>query len=456
MTEKKTHIIILAAGQGTRLNSKLPKVMHKVGGLPLVGHVLRTARASASAPLISLVLAPSMDTVATFAKKVHPEITLCYQDPPLGTGHAVSCALETLGKSLQPQDCVIILFGDTPLIQTDTLDKVHQTLNQTEASLVVVGMHVADPKSYGRLVCTPEGRLVKIVEARDASPAEQEIQFCNSGIMGFQAQCLQDVLPKIQACKGEYYLTAAIEQAHAQGYILQTLAAPSEDVEGVNTRADLAQAEAVFQRRAREKALARGCTLLDPASVYFSYDTAVSADTVIEPHVFFGESVTLDEGTTVRAFSYLEGTHLKKGATVGPFARLRPHTEIGENARIGNFVEVKNTTLGPKAKANHLSYLGDASIGEGANIGAGTITCNYDGYDKHKTTIGAGAFIGSNTSLVAPIQIGQNALIAAGSTLTQDVPAEALALGRADQKILDQKARLVRLKKEQTFNKKVG
>lgn len=441
MQKHTTHLIILAAGNGTRMCSSLPKVMHKIAGLPMLGHVLDTSHELDFAE-VTVVLAPAMKAVAAFAIARHSAVQIAYQDKQLGTAHAVSKALESV--VLGNDDDIVVLFGDTPLIQNTTISQVLDLLDDApKTGIVVAGMTPADPKSYGRLVCDSKGRLLKIVEFKQASVAEKAISFCNSGIMAFKARCLEKTLPAIQAqsANGEYYLTDAIEIAGTHGFNVQTLNVPADEVEGVNTRADLAQAEGCYQARRRLEFLKAGCTMVDPGTVYFSHDTVLDADVTLEPNVFFGPNVQVKSGVLIKGFSHIEGAVIEANATVGPFARLRPGTVIGEEARVGNFVEIKNTTFGKGAKANHLSYVGDATVGANANIGAGTITCNYDGYFKHKTTIAEGAFIGSNSCLVAPVSIGKNAMVGAASTITKDVAADELSVARAPQKSFPEKAK---------------
>ncbi len=442
----KTHLIILAAGNGTRMASEHPKVMHKIASLPMLGHVLKAAQSLSdqSTSLIdtTLVLAPAMKKVAEFAQNYLPSVRIAYQTKQLGTAHAVSSALQDM--TFDDGETVVVLFGDTPLIQATTLSKVTALLkNNAKTGVVVVGMTPQDPKAYGRLVCDNAGRFLKIIEFKHASDAEKSISFCNSGVMAFKADCLQKVLPKIkeQSLNGEYYLTDAIELAPSYHFEVHAIEVPAEEVEGVNTRVELAQAEKRYQTRRRQEALMLGCTMIAPETVYFAHDTVIDSDVMIEPNVFFGPQVHVKSHVTLKAFSHIEGAVLEENATVGPFARLRPGTIIGENARIGNFVEVKNTTFAEGAKANHLSYVGDATVGAKANIGAGTIMCNYDGYQKHKTTIEEGAFIGSNSCLVAPVSVGKNAIVGAGSILTKNVAKDALAVARAPRKTFEGKAK---------------
>ena len=460
------HLIILAAGNGTRMVSKKPKVMHDIAGLPLLGHVLKATRGLSPVTkktsfTTTVVLAPAMTGVADFVKSFEPKTRIAYQKEQLGTAHAVSCALE--GLSLQEDDTVIILFGDTPLIKTSTIATVNDFISpspqqKTVTGVVVVGMTPLDSNAYGRLACDEAGKLLKIVEFKHASEAEKEITFCNSGIMAFKASCLQKVLPDIKAqqANGEYYLTDAIEAACDHGFDIHTLNVPFEEVEGVNTQRDLAQAEARYQNRRRLEFLDLGCTMIAPETVYFSHDTVIEPNVTLEPNIFFGPRVILKSGTVIKAFSHIEGALIEENATVGPFARLRPGTTIGQEARIGNFVEVKNATFASGAKANHLSYVGDATVGAKANIGAGTITCNYDGYFKHKTEIGEGAFIGSNSCLVAPVSIGKNAIVGAASTITKSVEEDELAVARAPQKAFANKAKQIHETKSKLKKQRVA
>lgn len=462
----QTHLIILAAGNGTRMASKKPKVMHDIAGLPLLGHVLKATKGLSSLDdKISLsttvVLAPTMTDVAGFVSSFEKKARIAYQSEQLGTAHAVSCALD--GLSLQDDDSVVVLFGDTPLIKTSTIATVMDFLSppsqqRNVTGVVVVGMTPPDSNAYGRLVCDKAGKLLKIVEFKHANKAEKEITFCNSGIMAFKASCLQKVLPDIRAqnANGEYYLTDAIEATHRHGFDIQTLNVPFEEVEGVNTQKDLAQAEARYQNRRRLEFLDLGCSMIAPETVYFSYDTVIESNVTLEPNVFFGLQVVLKSGVVIKAFSHIEGALVEENAIVGPFARLRPGTKIGQDVRIGNFVEVKNATFASGAKANHLSYVGDATIGAKANIGAGTITCNYDGYFKHRTEIGEGAFIGSNSCLVAPVSIGRNAIIGAASTITKNIEDDELAVARAPQKAFANKAKQIHENKSKLKKQKVA
>jgi bifunctional UDP-N-acetylglucosamine pyrophosphorylase/glucosamine-1-phosphate N-acetyltransferase len=420
--------IVLAAGKGTRMRSDLPKVMHRLAGRPLVQHVL-----AALAPLAPrrtvVVLAPGMETVAAAL----PGTAIAIQREALGTGHATLAALPALAG--EPLDDVLVLFGDTPLLTTATLEAMlAERRRAPEAAVVVLGMRPDDPAEYGRLVVA-DGMLEAIVEAKDASPLQREIGLCNSGVMAIDATRLAALLDAIGTdnAKGEYYLTDIVGVARRQGLPCRIVEAPAEELVGVNSRSDLAAAEALMQQRLRAAAMAGGATLTAPETVFLSADTTIGRDVTIAPYVVCGPGVVIEDRAEILSFCHFVGARIGAGAIVGPYARLRPGAAIGEDAHIGNFVEVKQATIGRGAKANHLSYIGDAEIGEGANIGAGTITCNYDGYTKELTRIGAGAFIGSNTVLVAPVRVGAGAYVGAASTIVSDVPDDALALSRAPQ-----------------------
>jgi bifunctional UDP-N-acetylglucosamine pyrophosphorylase / glucosamine-1-phosphate N-acetyltransferase len=429
MPKRSCLAIVLAAGEGTRMRSATPKVLHKVGGRPILGHVLATASAS-GVTRIAVVVGPDARAVEKYVAEASPEATVCVQARQRGTADAVLAARKEIAKGA---DDVIVLYGDTPLVTTATLNRMRRALAKG-GDIVVLGFRPADPARYGRLI-VDKGRLVAIRETRDASREERAIGLCNAGIMAFNGATLLATLKKIgnANAKGEFYLTDAVEVANRAGRKVVALEAPADEVLGIDTRKALAAAERVFQERAREAAMARGATLIAPETVWFSHDTRLGRDVIVEPNVFFGPGVTVGDGATIRANSHIEGARIAAGASIGPFARLRPGTEIGPNAKVGNFVEIKNAVIDKGAKANHLSYIGDAHIGAAANIGAGTITCNYDGFDKYRTEIGAGAFIGSNTSLIAPVTVGDNAYVASGSVITRDVAAGALALARGRQ-----------------------
>ncbi|HET9070228.1 MAG TPA: bifunctional UDP-N-acetylglucosamine diphosphorylase/glucosamine-1-phosphate N-acetyltransferase GlmU [Amaricoccus sp.] len=423
-------VILLAAGQGTRMNSDLPKVLHPLAGAPLVAHALATARAIEPERTI-LVTGHGAEAVAAAARGIDPEIRIVEQGEQLGTAHAVRQALPELAGF---EGDVVVLYGDTPLIRPETLEAMIAA-RAGGAAVVVLGFEAADPGAYGRLVLDAEGGLAAIVEAREASPEELALGLCNSGLLAADAATLAELVAEVgnENAKGEYYLTDVVALARARGLGAAAITCPEAETLGVNSRADLAAAEAAFQARARAAAMANGATLTDPGSVFFALDTHVGRDVVIGPNVVFGPEVTVESGATILAFCHLEGCHISRGARIGPFARLRPGAEIAEEAHVGNFVEVKNAIVEEGAKANHLAYIGDAVVGRGANVGAGTIICNYDGVFKHRTEIGAGAFIGSNSALVAPVRIGARAVVAAGSVITTDVPDEALAIARGRQ-----------------------
>ena len=422
-------VIVLAAGQGTRMNSDLPKVLHLLAAAPLLDHALAAARGLEPERTI-LVIGHGGEAVAAAARDIDPEIRIVRQEEQLGTAHAVRQAAPELAGF---EGDVVILYADTPLVRPETLAAMLDA-RASGAAVVVLGFEAADPGGYGRLV-TRDGALEAIVEAKDATPDQLAIRLCNSGLLAADAATLAALLAEVgnDNAKGEYYLTDVVALARARGLTAAAITCDEAETLGVNSRADLAIAEAAFQARARAEALANGTTLTDPATVWFALDTVIGRDVTIGPNVFFGPEVTIESGATIHAFSHLEGCHVSRGARIGPFARLRPGAEIAEDAHIGNFVEVKNAIVEEGAKANHLTYIGDARVGRGANIGAGTITCNYDGVFKHRTEIGAHAFIGSNSALVAPVRIGDGALVAAGSVITTDVPADALAVARAKQ-----------------------
>ncbi|MGV8830517.1 MAG: bifunctional UDP-N-acetylglucosamine diphosphorylase/glucosamine-1-phosphate N-acetyltransferase GlmU [Devosia sp.] len=418
--------IILAAGEGTRMRSSLPKVLHQVGGLPMIGHVLRTAQ-SAGSSSIALVVGASSEKVRASAMATAPDAILAVQEERLGTGHAVRQAHAAYATA---KGNVIVLYADNPLVSPATLAEIGSRLD-AGADIVVVAYRPEDPTNLGRLL-TEDGRLVAIREHKDASEAERLIGLCNSGIMGFKADALRAVIDRIgnSNAKGEYYLTDAVELANADGRRVEYVEANPAEVVGVDDRSKLAQAELTFQDLRRADFMAAGVTLHDPRSVWFSYDTEIAQDVTIEPNVVFGPGVKIETGAVIHAFSHIEGAHIGPNSSVGPFARLRPGANLAEGAKIGNFVEIKKAEIGKGTKVSHLSYIGDATIGDDVNIGAGVITVNYDGYNKHQTIVGNNAFIGSNAALVAPVTIGAGALVASGSVITNDVEADALALGR--------------------------
>lgn len=433
MTDRPCLYIVLAAGEGTRMRSAIPKVMHPVAGVPMLGHVLDsisdTTAGTTGDRAVAVVVGPGMDAVSAFLSKRAPEASVHLQSERLGTAHAVLAARDAMTADRG----TLVLFGDTPLVTPETLERMRAAL-VAGADIVVLGFEAADPTGYGRLI-TEGDTVTAIREEREASDEEKSITFCNAGVMAFSKGLLPDLLDAIgnDNAKGEYYLTDAIAIARSRGLTTAAVTCAEAEVQGVNTRAQLAAAEAAMQARLRAAALDGGATMVAPETVFLSRDTRIGQDVLIEPNVVFGPGSSVGDGATVRAFSHIEGASIAAGATVGPYARLRPGSVIGAGARVGNFVEVKAATVEDGAKVNHLTYIGDARVGAGANIGAGTITCNYDGFSKHHTDIGAGAFIGSNTALVAPVTIGDGAYVATGSVITKDVGPDALAFGRARQ-----------------------
>ena len=421
------NLVILAAGAGTRMKSDRPKVLHEVGGAPLLWHAMRAGRALEPARTV-VVAGTGFEEVAAAARAFDPEARIAHQRERLGTGHAVLEAAEALEGAAGD---ALVLYGDTPFVRPDTLLAMTGARGGG-ADLVVLGFEAADPEArYGRLV-TEGDRLLRIVEWKDADAA---IPLCNSGVLACDAGLLLSLLREVgnDNAAGEYYLTDVVGLAVARGLRAAVVRCAEEETLGVNSREELGAAERLFQARARAEALADGVAMAAPETVHFAFDTAVGRDAAVEPYVVFGPGVTVESGARVRAFSHLEGCHVSRGATVGPFARLRPGAELAEDAHVGNFVEIKAASIGQGAKVNHLAYVGDAEVGSGANLGAGTVTCNYDGVSKHRTTIGARAFIGSDTMLVAPVTVGEGAVTGSGSVITEDVPAGALALGRARQ-----------------------
>jgi bifunctional UDP-N-acetylglucosamine pyrophosphorylase/glucosamine-1-phosphate N-acetyltransferase len=428
MPGRPTALVVLAAGAGTRMNSDRPKPLHDLGGLPLIAHALEAGRALMPARIV-VVTGHGAEAVEAAVAGIAPEAVCVRQEEQRGTGHAVLMAAPALEGFAGD---AVVLYADTPFVTPGTLARMQAARDVHD--VVVLGFEAADPGRYGRLVTEGE-RLLRIVEAKDATEAELAIRLCNSGLMAAEADTLMRLLARIepQNAAGEYYLTDLAELAVAEGLSATAVLCPEEETLGINSRAELAVAEARLQAAKRAEMLEAGVTLTWPESVHFAADTVIGRDAVIEPHVVFGPGVTVESGARIRAFSHLEGAHVSAGAVVGPYSRLRPDAEIGEDARIGNFVEVKAATIGEGAKVNHLSYVGDAEIGAGANVGAGTVTCNYDGVMKHRTVVGRGAFIGSDTMLVAPVTVGARAMTASGSVITADVPDGALAVARARQ-----------------------
>lgn len=421
-------VIILAAGHGTRMKSHLPKPLHAVGGRSMLDWSLALAD-SCGAARKAVVWGAHGPQVKARAEAAGALTAL--QDPPMGTGHAVLCAREAFEGFDGP---VAVLFADTPLIRTETLESVFAALD-AGADIAVLGFEPESPAGYGRLIEDSSGALTAIVEEKEATAAQKAVRLCNSGVLAAPARVLFELLSRVtnDNAKGEYYLTDIVALGVAAGHSARAVRADAAEVLGVNSRANLAEAEAAFQARARAAAMEAGVTLIAPETVFFSHDTRIANDVIVEPHVVFGPGVSVKTGAVIHAFSHLEGASIGENASVGPYARLRPGSVLETGAKIGNFVEVKNAVLHTGAKANHLSYIGDADIGAKANIGAGTITCNYDGFFKHRTIVGEGAFIGSNSSLVAPVTIGRGAFTGSGGVITSDVPDDALALARARQ-----------------------
>ena len=421
--------IVLAAGEGTRMRSALPKVLHKVAGQSLLAHVLAAAPKGAGAAL-AVVIGPDHGAVADEVRRLHPDAAIFVQHERLGTAHAVLAAREAIARGA---DDLLVVFGDTPLISAATFARLRAPL-ESGATLAVLGFRAADPTGYGRLL-VESGRLVAVREHADASPQERAIKLSNAGVIAFDGSRALQVIEKIgnANAKGEYYLPDAVTIIRQSGLEAVVIETSEDEVRGINTKAQLAEAEEVMQARLRKAALDAGVTMVAPDTVYLSADTTFGRDVTIEPFVVIGPGVSIADGAVIHSFSHIVESSIGKKASIGPYARLRPKTSVGEGAKIGNFVETKAATLEAGAKVNHLTYIGDAHIGAAANIGAGTITCNYDGFGKHQTTIGAGAFVGSNSSLVAPVKIGRGAYIGSGSVITRDVPDDALAVERSQQ-----------------------
>ena len=423
-----TALIILAAGMGTRMASDMPKVLHQVAGAPLLVHAMMSGAALSPEHTV-IVTGHGAQRVGPIATAFDEAAEVVIQEDRLGTAHAVAQAKNALAGF---SGDAIVLYGDTPFIRPETLEAMIEA--RSDHAVVVLGFDTADPARYGRLV-TKGDTLERIVEFKDATEAERAITLCNSGVICADAETLFDLIDAVgnDNASGEYYLTDIVGLARDRGLSASVVRCDEDETMGVNSRIDLAVAEAAFQTRARTELLTLGVTMTAPETVFLSHDTVIGRDTIIEPNVVFGPGVTVESETTLRAFSHLEGCHVSRGSIVGPYARLRPGTELAENTKIGNFVETKNAIIAEGAKVNHLSYVGDADVGARANIGAGTVTCNYDGVFKHKTTIGADAFIGSNTMLVAPVTVGAEAMTASGSVITTDVEDGALAVGRGKQ-----------------------
>jgi bifunctional UDP-N-acetylglucosamine pyrophosphorylase/glucosamine-1-phosphate N-acetyltransferase len=431
MTARSSLTVVLAAGEGTRMRSSLPKVLHPVAGQSLLAHVLNAAAAGEGSSL-AVVIGPDHEAVAAEARRLRPDAQTFVQRERLGTAHAVLAAREALVRGA---DDLLVVFGDTPLISAEAFARMRAPLRQG-AALAVLGFQAADPTGYGRLV-VENGKLIAIREHADSSAVERGITLCNAGVMAFDGRSALAIIEKIgnSNAKGEYYLTDAVSIVRDLGLEAVVIETSEDEVRGINTKAQLAEAEAVMQARLRRQALEAGVTLIAPDTVYLAADTTFGKDVTIEPFVVIGPGVSIADGTVIHSFSHIVEARIGKKVSVGPYARIRPGTSLGDGARIGNFVETKAATLEAGVKVNHLSYVGDAHVGANSNLGAGTITCNYDGFSKHKTLIGEGAFIGTNSSLVAPIKIGNGAYIGSGSVITKDVPDDALAVERSQQTI---------------------
>jgi bifunctional UDP-N-acetylglucosamine pyrophosphorylase / glucosamine-1-phosphate N-acetyltransferase len=424
-------VVILAAGQGTRMRSDTHKVLHPIAGRPLLLHLLDTVDALGAEKIV-VVLGKGREQVEAAIDGRGAKIAV--QGEQRGTGHAVQQAADALAGYEGP---VVILYGDTPFVRAETLNRMLERLQATDApGVVVLASSPADPLNYGRIVVGEGDRIAKMVEYKDATEEERSVRLCNSGMMAVGASDLFRWLGKVgnDNAAGEYYLPDVVAVAAAEGRAAVVIEGDPYEAAGVNSRAELAHLELEWQRRRREQALVEGATLIDPESVWFAFDTRLGRDVTVEPHVVFGPGVEVADGTVIHVFSHIEGATIGPKASIGPFARIRPGTRLGAGTKVGNFVELKKAEIGEGAKVNHLSYVGDASVGANANIGAGTITCNYDGFRKYGTVIGAGAFIGSNTALVAPVSVGDGAIVGAGSVITRDVEADSLALERSEQK----------------------
>jgi len=434
--------VVLAAGKGTRMKSALPKVLHPVAGEPILGHILRTLQKLGAAQLV-VVVGAQQDNIATYAKSFGAAIGI--QDPPQGTGDAARSAMPALEGFAGD---VMVLYGDNPLLTEETLGKL-LAARAAGADLALMGFKPADPTPYGKLIQLPNGDLDAIVENRDASPEQKKIGFVNAGGFLLDAKLLRTLLGELSNtnAQNEYYLTDIVVGARKRSLRCVAVEVPAEDVLGINSRVELALVEGIMQRRLRERAMLDGVTMTDPASVFLSNDTKFGRDVVIGPNVVFGAKVKVADNVTIKPFCHFEDCTIGEGAIIGPYARLRPGAQIGRDVHIGNFVEIKKAVIEDGAKANHLAYIGDARVGARSNIGAGTITCNYDGFDKHFTDIGEEVFIGSNSALVAPVTIGNGAMVGAGSVITKSVDPHALAVERAEQRQVDGYAEKFRARK---------
>ncbi|MEM6548193.1 MAG: bifunctional UDP-N-acetylglucosamine diphosphorylase/glucosamine-1-phosphate N-acetyltransferase GlmU [Pseudomonadota bacterium] len=429
-TRRPLAIVVLAAGKGTRMRSAIPKVLHPIAGAPMLHHVLRTAQALSPARL-AVVVGHGAEAVGEAAQALVPTAAVCLQAEQRGTGHAVMAALPAIAGF---EGDLLVLYGDVPALCPATLEGLIAGLG-TGAGIMVLGFEAVNPAGYGRLVIDTDGTLARIVEAKDANAEELAITACNSGVMAGDAATIARLLEKVGCnnAQAEYYLTDLPGIAAAEGLTTRTTFCPEAETQGVNDRVELARAEARFQAEARRAHMLAGATLTAPDTVHFAWDTLLGKDVTVGPNVVFGPGVRVGDDADIKAFCHLTECEIAPGAAIGPFARLRGGVAIGRNAHVGNFVEMKNAEFGPGAKASHLTYVGDAVVGAEANLGAGTITCNYDGTMKHRTEIGAGAFIGTNTALIAPVSVGDNAYVATGTVVTTDVPAEALAIARVKQ-----------------------
>src|SRR5215475_4492061 len=449
MSERSCLAIVLAAGEGTRMRSTRPKVLHEVGGRSLLAHVLAAVRAAGSGST-AVVIGPDAEAVATEARGALPDADIFVQSERRGTAHAVLAARAAIARGF---DDILVIYGDTPLIRPETLFRMRAALADG-AALAVLGFRPQDPAGYGRLVLDG-GELVAIREEVEASATERAITLCNGGLMAFAGASALAVLEQIGSDnrKGEFYLTDAVAIVRAKRLKAVVIETEEDDVRGINTKAQLAETEAVLQQRLREAAMEAGVTLIAPETVFLSADTKFGRDVVVEPFVVFGPGVTVDDNAVIHSFCHFIHSHIGKGASVGPFARLRPGAQLGANVHIGNFVEIKASVLEEGAKANHLAYIGDTRLGAGSNFGAGAIVCNYDGEAKHRTDIGKGAFIGSNSSLVAPVRVGDGAYVATGSVITHDVPPDGLAIARERQVVKENRASRLKALKGATKKK---
>jgi bifunctional UDP-N-acetylglucosamine pyrophosphorylase / glucosamine-1-phosphate N-acetyltransferase len=450
MTTRSSLTVVLAAGEGTRMRSSLPKVLHPVASQSLLAHVLRAAPSGPGSRL-AVVIGPDHQAVAEEARKIRPDAETFVQRERLGTAHALLAARQAIAYGA---DDLLVAFGDTPLISAETFERLRAPLKDG-AALTVLGFRAVDPTGYGRLLMQDD-KLVAIREQADATPEERNITLCNAGVMAFDGKTALKILDRIGNAnsKGEYYLVDAVAIVRDMGLEAVVIETGEDEVRGINTKAQLAEAEAVMQARLRKAAMEAGVTLIAPETIFLAADTSFGKDVTIEPFVVIGPGVTIDDGTVIHSFSHIVQSKIGKKTSVGPYARMRPGTSLGDGGKIGNFVETKAATLEAGVKVNHLSYIGDAEVGANSNIGAGTITCNYDGFFKHKTIIGTGAFVGTNTSLVAPVTVGAGAYIGSGSVITKDVPDDAMAVERSQQSTREGGAKRYREIKLKQKNKK--